>query len=349
MLKFLLYIVLILSLFACSTDNPITNNINPNAKQAIVLCEGLWGYDNSTIDLIDLDSGLVQKQFFESENGFNLGDTGTDIVLFEGFYYVSVTSSHSIEKIEAKSLKSDSRLKLDFKSEPRYITICSQNEAYYTDLKQNLLVKFNPTTMQKLAEVKVGAAPEGIAHNSDYIFVANSGLGDYKKNDPLAGYLSIISRKSFSIVKNEYIGFNPYQVQIDSISQKIYVSYRNLPSQPDSLGGIVEINPLFLTKEREWKMRITKFIIDNFNNSIFLVNDFGLMSLNLGSGVSKNLLTKSGKDNWYALALQTPNLLWVCNAKNYTVDGEVFCFNLKENSVVSSLKVSINPNNILFK
>lgn len=349
MAKYLLYFVLLIALIACSTDTAISPIVNPNAKLAFVLCEGLWGYDNATIDLIDLDSGIVQKQYFDAVNGFKLGDTGCDIVPFDGFYFVSVTSSHSIEKIDAKSLKSVSRLKLDFKCEPRYITICSQSEAYFTDLKQNLLIKFNPSTMQKIAELKVGAAPEGIAHNSDYIFVANSGLGDYKKNDSLAGYLSIISRANFAIIKNEYIGLNPYQVKIDSSSQKIYVSYRNLPSQPDSLGGIVEVNPLTLTKEREWKMRITKFIIDKFSNSIFLVSDFGLISLDLGSGVSQNLLTKSSKDNWYGLALQSANLLWVCNARNYTVDGEVFCFNLKEKSVVSSLKVSINPNNILFK
>ena len=78
----LLWLLTVSLLTACSlepADYPTPSEPKADSDRLIVLCEGLWGMDNSSLSLID--NGVLTNRWFQQQNpGRHLGDTGNDIL-----------------------------------------------------------------------------------------------------------------------------------------------------------------------------------------------------------------------------------------------------------------------------
>ena len=82
-----LFLISIFTVIAClfvscsmdpadDTDMPTESS---SGDRLLVLCEGLWGLDNSTISYVD--NGVLTNGWFKQQNpGMHLGDTGNDII-----------------------------------------------------------------------------------------------------------------------------------------------------------------------------------------------------------------------------------------------------------------------------
>ena len=72
----------LLLLASCSlqpADYPTPDEPTADSDRLIVVCEGLWGMDNSSLSLID--HGVLTNRWFQQQNpGQHLGDTGLDIL-----------------------------------------------------------------------------------------------------------------------------------------------------------------------------------------------------------------------------------------------------------------------------
>ena len=139
----------------------------------IVLCEGLWGMDNSSLSL--LDHGVQTDHWFQKQNpGRHLGDTGNDILqVNDTLVAVSVNWSNIIQYIRpdgtaiaaTENIPNNRRLATDHQGH-LYVTS-------YAD--KGYVAKIDLRTKQVVDTCHVGYEPEGIAYYDGRLYVANTG------------------------------------------------------------------------------------------------------------------------------------------------------------------------------
>ncbi|MCX6147324.1 MAG: hypothetical protein NTW25_08760 [Candidatus Kapabacteria bacterium] len=332
--------------------SPISSKVEDSFNNvAFILCEGLWGSNNSRLDKYLIDSTIIIKDYYSLINNIKLGDTAFDIKRKGDTAYISITTSKSIEIFNLKTGKFINRIILNTNSALRSLTIVNDTIGFVSDLYQKQVIKFNPTTFQIITNIPVGPAPEGLANDGTSLFVANSGYGDYLKDAPKAGTISKIDFNSNLETANVFCGNNIIEVHYSKINNKVYGVYKNLPSltQLDSMGGIVEFYATTLVKTYEWRDSITRSLV--FKNKLYYINKAGLweIDLNSTSHFKVHLLTNTKDENWYGLQINPSETeIWICNAKNYQISGEVLVFNLSSKQVTKIIPTGTNPNNILF-
>ena len=102
-LRSILYVLFIMPLLAaCSlepADNPQDAEPTRTDDRYLVLCQGLWGLDNSTISYVAM--GEVTNCWFQKNNPkMHLGDTGNDIIqVNDTLIAISVNWSNIIQYI----------------------------------------------------------------------------------------------------------------------------------------------------------------------------------------------------------------------------------------------------------
>lgn len=139
----------------------------------VVLCEGLWGMDNSTLAL--LHGGTMTSRWFQQQNpGQHLGDTGNDIIqVNDTMLAVSVNWSNIIQYIRpdgtaiaaTENIPNNRRLATDHKGH-LYVTSYADN---------GYVAKIDLQTKQVVDTCHVGYEPEGIAFFDGRLYIANTG------------------------------------------------------------------------------------------------------------------------------------------------------------------------------
>lgn len=64
---------------------------------AIVLNEGNWSGNNSSLSKVNLATGAIGNNVFSAANGRGLGDVAQDVVVYGTKAYVTVSFSNTIE------------------------------------------------------------------------------------------------------------------------------------------------------------------------------------------------------------------------------------------------------------
>lgn len=163
-------------LTACSlepADDPTPPSPMRGEDKLIVLCEGLWGLDNSSISYID--HGVVTDYWFQKNNPrMHLGDTGNDIIqVNDTLIAVSVNWSNIVQYI-----RPDGRAVAATENIPNNRRLCTDGNGYlyvtsYAD--DGYVAKIDLRTKSVVDTCHVGYEPEGIAFFDGRLFVANTG------------------------------------------------------------------------------------------------------------------------------------------------------------------------------
>jgi hypothetical protein len=93
----------IIVLSACKKKKPDPETPTPSVLEngILVLNEGLFNQNNSSLSWIDVASGSVNGSFFEQKAGRGLGDTGNDMQRYGGKIYIVVNVSSTVEVMDA--------------------------------------------------------------------------------------------------------------------------------------------------------------------------------------------------------------------------------------------------------
>lgn len=165
-----------LLLAACSlepADYPDNSEPTADSDRLIVLCEGLWGMDNSSLSLID--HGTLTNRWFQQQNpGRHLGDTGNDILqVNDTLLAISVNWSNIIQYIRpdgtaiaaTENIPNNRRLATD-----------GQGFLYVTSYADHgYVAKIDLRTKLVVDTCHVGYEPEGIAYWDGRLYIANTG------------------------------------------------------------------------------------------------------------------------------------------------------------------------------
>ena len=176
-IRFYIYLMSIAAMLsACSlepADNISVETPTKTSDKLLVLCEGLWGLDNSTISLID--NGEVTNCWFQKNNPkMHLGDTGNDIIMVnDTLIAVSVNWSNIIQYMYP-----DGRAITATENIPNNRRLATDDEGYlyctsYAD--NGYVAKIDIRTKEIIDTCHVGYEPEGIVYFQGKLFVANTG------------------------------------------------------------------------------------------------------------------------------------------------------------------------------
>lgn len=329
---------------------------------AFILCQGLFMQDNSALSRFDAASGLIIPNFFTQANPtLRLGDTANNMLLKGDTLYVAVSTSRTIEILRASTGVWLGRIRLAQGQDARKLTIVNDTTGFVSTYA-DAIVEFNPRTFQvRGVAIPVGPAPEGIASTEQYVFVANSGFGDFRAREPKAGTISVVNWRTRQEIRTLAGVPNVTELTLNRERTRLYAGYAHLPMLRDSVGGIVEFDATTLQELRRWRVR---------NPSALALTPRGDTLLCLGTigtatGVVRILLSSSLSSSppaqpemligntthnsfWYGLGYNPASGdMWIADARNFTVAGAVII--LRQNgSIVRQFDVGINPSTFVF-
>ena len=328
-----------------STETPPIVELN---KAVIVVNEGGYTQNNSSISTYSLEDKTVQNDVYYNANAKkNLGASANDMVIVGDKGFIAVTVSNKIHVVKVSDLTSvDS---IDFKpyGGPAKIVI-SGTYGYVTTLN-SMLVKFDISSFSVIDTMSVGFKPEGIAISDEKIFIANSGYG--------AGTtVTVVDEGTFKIVKSITVRINPTNVVSDGNDVFVVSTGTYTFNGGDGIGMVTKIDASSMAI-------LDTLLIGNNPGRLALGNDKELYVIN-GDGIVhvagatmsiiKETLVSGGDVNNIYFTVNAvgydrdADLLYLGNPKDYQQNGEVAIFN-SSGIEEGRFDVGISPRAVVFK
>lgn len=315
----------------------------------MVLNEGLFQQNNSTLGWYNRSTNSYTTDFFEQRTNRGLGDTGNDLQRYGGKIYIVVNVSSTLEILDAKTGNSLKQIQMQVSGQakqPRYIRF--YNGKGYITCYDGFVDVLDTNTLTITNRISVGSNPEGMAFSNGKLFVANSG----GLNAPfMDSTLSVIDLSTNTEINKIVVGKNPGAVLADN-SGEIYVitrgNYSTIPSRlhridPQNetviedftfdIAGMTRMNDQFI------------FTSTNFSNSNQAIGLFNPQSETVSTSSFIDLSTIT---TLYGVQYIPQIDAIVCfDAKNYTQTGEVHVFN-SNGTFLYKFAAGLNPSSILY-
>jgi YVTN family beta-propeller protein len=236
-------LMLLLLLNGCKKNDSITDAGQlPSAANAVyIVNEGGYNKGNASLTMYLPDAGTAYQDVFASVNGRNLGDVAQDMVIYGKNAYIVVNNSQKIEVVTLETMKSVGTITIPGSKSPYKIAIYSDTKGYVTNLYDNSVTVFNPTSLAIVKErIPVGLNPQEIILANGKLYVCNSGYG-------ADSTVSVIDPLTDAVVKTIVVGKSPSQIGT-SVDGKLIVNclgestdYTDPTKGP--AGSIVKIDP----------------------------------------------------------------------------------------------------------
>lgn len=314
----------------------------------LILNEGLFQQNNSTLGWYSRTSGNYTANFFEQKTNRGLGDTGNDLQRYGGKVYLVVNVSSTLEILDAQTGNSLKQIQMQANNQakqPRYIRFYD-SKAYITCYDGYVDV-LDTASLTITNRIQVGSNPEGLTFSNGKMFVANSGGLNAPLMDSTVSVIDLSSETEITKIK---VGMNPGGIISDNTGE-VYVitrgNYTNVPSR------MHRINPVTLQVEEDFTFDVSGISV---MNDQFLYSYYDYTNSNQAVGVfdpqtetitQPNLINTSSITTLYGVQYLPSLDRIVCfDAKNYTATGEVFFFHT-DGSFDYKIQAGLNPSKMI--
>lgn len=347
-----------LILTGCASD-PVAPVVTPKVGEnaVFIVSEGQFGNDNAALSRYDVKSAQTDAQWFAANNnGQKLGATANDIVIQGDTAFIALTDSKTIEVVNLKTGKSVGRISFDGLEKPRKITLLSSTLGCVSLYDADGVRFFNPITFQKLDFIKTGPGAEGIASVGNSVFVANSGDGTLRADQPGAGTISVIDAVSKTVSKTVVAGPNVTELKTSADGKKLYAYYQHLYTMTDSLQGVIEYDVATMNELRRWRMQgggnlvVAGGSVYLFNSINYAVSDILRIEASAANATVSSYLrldTATIKAPYGFGINPADGHFWVGDAKNYTINGEVMELSTS-GAILRKVAVGVSPKHFAF-
>jgi hypothetical protein len=320
----------------------------------IVLCEGLWNYNNSDIYVYDNTTGKTLNSYFKNATGEYLGDIVSDMKMLDDSRIIfTATGTKQLILLNYKVPAITSKIDITYdRAAPRSLTTIG-DRYYYTDLYRDEvrsgMISDTLTAPNQL--FPTGPAPEDIIAHNGKLYIANSGFGDYRQKDKNAGTLQILDPTT-GTSEYIYIGPNLVQLSINRTENYIACGYLNTPSQVEkgALGGIKFVDLTTNNILREMPLKdFSDVELSESTGAIYYLAEGGLYVFpHINSrAIPQLILENTTKDVWPSISIDnTNNEIWIGNARNFQRDGEVIVVGT-DGTVIRRIEVGKNPRKVV--
>lgn len=194
-------VMLVILLSGCRmevNDEVVISTPTKTEDKLLILCEGLWGMDNSCISY--LDQGTLVNKWYQKQNPkHRLGDTGNDIIqVNDTLIAISVNWSNIIQYI-----RPDGTAIAATEDIPNNRKLATDGEYLYCTSYANdgYVAKIDLRTKKIVDTCPVGYEPEGIACYRGRLFVANTGGYSSQASHDYESTISIIDAQTMKELK----------------------------------------------------------------------------------------------------------------------------------------------------
>ncbi|PYF76829.1 YncE family protein [Pedobacter nutrimenti] len=191
-------------------------------KGIYMLCEGLMGSKNSEITYYDIETGLVEKTYFEKVNRRPLGETANDLEAYGSKMYCVIsgiqgTKQSFVEVIDIATGKSLKTIPFNSATDgqmPRYVAF-HKGKAYVSRY-DGVVSRIDTASMNVDAELQLmngtdkAEGLEQLAVANGKLYVTNSSHPFYQKG--LKTKVTVIDLNTFKKTKDIEVGNNPVRI-----------------------------------------------------------------------------------------------------------------------------------------
>lgn len=360
LLSTLLLFSLSFSLISCKDEIDDNNNYQEEnlPKGLYILCEGLYGTNNSSLDFYKSQTKEVILDLFSQVNNQGLGDTGNDMIEFDNYIFIAVKQSASVQVINKNTGKLIKRIPIvnengNNRMPSRFAV--SSTMVYLCTVDGNVL-EINPSTLSIGRVVKVGRNPEDICLSNNKLYITNSGGLDF--NTPI-GYdntVSVIDPITMTQTKKIMVGDNPAfikELSNDLIGLIVKGDYSNIKFKT--------INTITDEVLNSYELPMMNFDVLDNNNIIFTnIDYFGSMGVeikvfNYNSKIintldfidNPDIINKINSPYGINISKET-NEVYITDASDFMTNGKVFIFDL-EGNYKEEINVSYLPSKVIIR
>ena len=350
--RLLLICMAVSALFSCKKDEPPPIPPPPVEQETAgfyVCCEGLMNGNNGSLFYYDMENGQSYKNYFETQNQRGLGDTPNDLKIYGSKMYCVVNLSNTIEVMDASTAISLRQIRLTDDAgngrQPRYITF-HENKGYVCSF-DGTVVRIDTASLAVEAIVKCGRNPDGVCVANNKLYVSNSGGLDYPNYD---NTVSVIDIESFTETKRITVDINPGKILADSEGDVYVISRGNYGGISCTFqridSSIDEVVQLFD------RLNVTNFTICNDTAYLYSYDyftgesSFKSFDCKTEQIIRESFITDGTTINKpYGINVNPLNGdLYITDVYNFTVQGDVYCFDKDGKQKFKISGVGLNPN-----
>lgn len=338
----------LITLFLISCKKKVIENqstTNQFENGLLVLNEGLFQQNNSSLSWIQFSTEEVNNSIFEQKTNRQLGDTGNDLKRYGSKIYIVVNVSSTIEVLDAKTGSSIAHIPMVedlVPKQPRSIDFYGGKA--YVSCFDGFVDVIDTATFTIQQRIPVGTNPEDILVVNNKIYVSNSGGLNVSVLDST---VSIINPVTNLEEQKIVIGKNPGTLEKDDLGNIYVIARGNYSSIPSRLVKINALNNTITSYSFDAadivKMN-SKFLILSNGNSTATVQ---LFNPTTGIIENSNFLDVSSITTLYKIQYDSVrDKIYCFDAMNYTNTGYIRVFS--SNGIYSkSYHVGLNPSNAL--
>lgn len=300
------------------------------------------GSNKASLDYYNYKDSKYMSNIFVKANpdvGFKLGDVGNDLQIYGSRMYAVINLSNMVEVMNKQTAVHIGSFTVP---NCRYIVFYG-SKAYVSSYagpvdpsKSQLgyVAEIDTATLKETRRVTVGYQPEQMQIVDGKLYVANSGgynAPNYEKT------VSVVDLASFTEIKKIEVGLNLNLVQKDD-KGNLYISSRgNYEDIPTNIYRLDTHND----KVKSLGINASSFVI--VGDSLFAVTleypsytiKYTLYDLKKEAVIKDSFISQSDvakiKLPYHIAYNPQRKELYICDAKNYTSAGEIFCFSLEGN------------------
>lgn len=365
-LTYIFYLCLTLFFFFAACDDmedkpftspDITGDVTEtNTAELYVLCEGLFNQNNSSLMRFSFGNQRMVRDYFKTINHRGLGDTANDLAIYGNKIYIVVNVSSTVEVVDFQTGKSLKQIQLladnGSPREPRYITF--HKEKAYACSYDGTVARIDTASLTIDAITSAGRNPDGICVLNDKLYISNSGGLDYASGSGVDNTVSVIDIATFKETGKIAVGPNPGRIIADEKEQAVYVVTRGEDVETGDY-NFVKID-CRTNSVIHYGEKVQNFAIDgdiaylytyNYSTQTSAIKTFNLKT---GKTVRENFITDGTVVNTpYGININPySGNVYITDAYDYTVYGDLLCFNQQGQLLFRLNNIGLNPNTVVF-
>lgn len=344
------YILLLFVGFLSCKKKPLPEPEVPNnlSNGILILNEGLFQQNNSTLGWINLADNSYSGNFFEQKTNRSLGDTGNDLQRYGGKIYVIVNVSSTIEILDANTGSSITQISMvqnSVSKQPRHIAFHG-GRAFIT-CYDGFVDVLDTASLSITQRIQIGANPEDLTICNNQLYVTNSGGLNAPNVDST---VSVINLSTLQEIKRINVGKNPGAIESDPFGDVYVVSRGDYNSIPPRLHRINSVTNTLVESFNFDVLGITKF------NNHFLVSNYnystGQSSISLFDTQTETItnptyINTANIETLYGVFYHSgSNKIYCFDAKNYTTTGNLLIYS-SNGTLEKTISVGLNPSKII--
>lgn len=320
-----------------------------------ILSEGLYNLNNSSLARYSFNQHRRTNNYFSATNQRRLGDTANDLAIYGNKIYVVVNVSSTVEVIDFPTGKSIRQIRMlcdnGSSRQPRSITF-DQNKAYVCSF-DGTVARIDTTSLEIEEVIPVGRNADDICVQNGKLYVSNSGGLDYT-GPGVDTTVSVIDIASFKEIKKIEVGPNPGTI-LPGLEDAVYLVTRGANVEAGDY-HLVRIDSRTDMVTDTYNEKALNFTIDGPIAYLYTYDyhteksAIKVFDLTAGKVIRDNFITDG-------TIVQTPfsiqmnpfsGNVYITEAYNYSVKGDILCFNQHGQLQYRLNEIGLNPNTIVF-